>query len=146
MLKSKALVCHASILRLPIPDAFRSIGIRAIKNCLLSVDDVIQRYQSKFADLKSNFEGRAILETEIAVGRVESTVPSIDITLRRPDHNWMAISTRDDATSLPDQPHIQLTSLNMEINGGVGILLPSTREGRLLLNGCRLLWTPLEYK
>jgi hypothetical protein len=61
----------------------RSIGIRATKNRLLPVDDVIQGYQSKFADLKSNFEGRAILETEIAVGRVESTVHSIDITVTR---------------------------------------------------------------
>ena len=83
MPKPKVLVCFLSILGLLTPDLVCSIGIRAIKNRLLSVDDVIQGYRSKFADLQSNFERRAILQTEIAVVGTESTIRSIDITVTR---------------------------------------------------------------
>ena len=83
MLKPNVLVCCSSILGLPTPDLVCSIAIRAIKNRLLHVDDVIQGYQSKFADLQSNFDRRAILQTEIAVVGVESSICSIDITVTR---------------------------------------------------------------
>ena len=72
-----------SIVGLPTPDLVCSIGIRAIKNCLLPIDDVIQGYQSKFADLRSNFDRRAILQMEIAVAGMESTTHLIDITVTR---------------------------------------------------------------
>ena len=48
-----------------------------------SVDEIIQGYQTQFADLKSAFEGRVVLETEIAVGRVQSAVRLVDITVTR---------------------------------------------------------------
>ena len=83
MPKPNVLVCRSSILGLPTPDLVCSIGIRAIKNRLLPIDDVIQGYRSKFADLQSNFERRAILQTEMAVIGVESTIRSIDITVTR---------------------------------------------------------------
>jgi hypothetical protein len=46
------------------------------------VDEIIQGYQTKFADLKSAFEGRAVLETEIAVGRVEDAVDRVQSAIR----------------------------------------------------------------
>ena len=81
MLKPNILVCCSSILGLPTPDLVCSIGIRAIKNRLLPVDDVIQGYQFKFADLQSNFERRAILQTEMAVVGIDITVTRVlDVT------------------------------------------------------------------
>jgi hypothetical protein len=61
---------------------FDSPVIRAIKHRFSSVDEIIQGYQTKFADLKSAFEGRAVLETEIAVGRVEDAVDRVQSAVR----------------------------------------------------------------
>jgi hypothetical protein len=47
------------------------------------VDEIIQRYQRKFIDLGTAFQGRAVLETEIAVGRVEDAIHLMDITVTR---------------------------------------------------------------
>jgi hypothetical protein len=56
---------------------------RAITNRFTAVDEIIRRYQKKFNDLMTAFEGRAVLETEIAVGRVEDTINLMDITVTR---------------------------------------------------------------
>jgi hypothetical protein len=57
--------------------------VRTVKSHLSSVDVIIQGYQTKFVELKSAFQGRVVIETEIAIGRVESAVRRVDITVTR---------------------------------------------------------------
>jgi WD40 repeat protein len=61
------------------------------------------------------------------------------------NYTQLAITTRDDTTSLPDQHHKQLTLAHLALKNGAGILLPSIQDGWLLLNGCWLLWIPPQY-
>lgn len=56
-----------------------------MKSRLLSTDGIIQSYQTKFAELKSAFQGRAVLTTEIAVGRVENAVDRVESATRLVD-------------------------------------------------------------
>src|SRR5262245_10274837 len=56
---------------------------QALRNQLIAEDEIIQSYQRKFKDLKTAFNGRAVLETEMAVGRVEDAIHLMDITVTR---------------------------------------------------------------
>jgi|SRR5882762_1073931 len=59
-----------------------------VKSHLLSVDDIIQGYQTKFVELKSAFQGQLILEMEITVSRVENAVDRIEALSGR----WILLS------------------------------------------------------
>ena len=55
-----------------------SPGKRALRNSFISdVDSKINMYEDKFNELKSAFQGRAVLHTEIAVMRLLSNLESL---------------------------------------------------------------------
>ena len=57
-----------------------SPGKRAVRNSFISdVDSKIDTYEDKFKELKSAFQGRAILQTEIAVMRLLSNFESLGV-------------------------------------------------------------------
>jgi len=58
------------------------LGTRILKNILSDVDDTIKQYETKFGELKSAFQGRAVLRTEITVLRVLDQVENIGKRLR----------------------------------------------------------------
>jgi hypothetical protein len=58
------------------------LGMRILKNILSDVDDTIKQYETKFGELKSALQGRAVLRTEITVLRVLDQVENIGKQLR----------------------------------------------------------------
>jgi hypothetical protein len=56
-------------------------GERTIKNLLSVVDTKIEQFRSKFNELRSALQERAVVQTEIAVLRVLETVENISLYL-----------------------------------------------------------------
>jgi hypothetical protein len=62
-----------------------TIGSKAVKHSISDVDDQVQQYVDKFAELKSAFQGRVVLHVDITVLRildkVEDLGEQISVTL-----------------------------------------------------------------
>jgi hypothetical protein len=52
-------------------------GKRTVKNFISDTDSRIRQYETKFQELKLAFQGRAILQIEIAVLRILDNVDNI---------------------------------------------------------------------
>ena len=68
-----------------------------VKSHLLSVDVIIQGYQTKFVKLKLAFQGCIILEMEITVSRVENAIDRVESTVRWVDITVTCILDISDA-------------------------------------------------